>query len=86
MKTQLTFLLAAGLLLGAVTTTQAQSRYGNERDMRHDHIDIRHDRRDMRFDRENMARDRFEGNGYAYRHDRRDLRYDRHDLYRDRCY
>ena len=90
---KLAFLLAAGLLLGAVTTTQAQSRYGNERDMRHDRVDIRHDRQDMRFDRDNMARDRFEGNGYAYRHDRRDLihdrrdlRYDRHDLYRDRCF
>jgi hypothetical protein len=93
MKTRLTFLLAAGLLLGAVSTTQAQSRYDNGRDIRHDRVDVRHDRQDMRYDRNNMSRDKMEGNRYAVRHDRRDmihdrrdLRYDRHDLNRDRCY
>ena len=91
-KTKLTVLLAAGLLLGAVTT-QAQSRYGYDRDVRHDRMDIRHDRQDIRYDRGSMYRDRMEGDYGALRHDRRDLyrdrrdlRYDRHDLYRDRCY
>ena len=73
MKTKLTFLLAAGLLLGAVTT-QAQGRYGNDRDIRHDRMDVRHDRQDIRYDRRDMNRDR------------RDLRFDRRDLNRDRCY
>jgi hypothetical protein len=89
---KLTFLLAAGLLLGAVTT-QAQGRYGYDRDVRHHRMDIRHDRQDIRYDRGSMYRDRVDGNYGALRsdrrdlyHDRRDLRFDRHDLYRDRCY
>lgn len=87
MKTKLTFLLAAGLLLGAVTT-QAQGRYGNDRDIRHDRVDMRHDRQDMRYDRRDMRHDR-QDIRYDRRdmyHDRRDLRYDRRDLNRDRCY
>jgi len=72
MKTKITFLLAAGLLLGAVTT-QAQGRYG-DRDIRHDRMEVRHDRQDIRHDRRDLIRDR------------RDLRFDRRDLYRDRCY
>ena len=91
-KTKLTFLLAAGLLLGAVTT-QAQGRYGNDRDVRHDRVDMRHDRQDIRYDRGSMYRDRMDGNYGDLRHDRRDinhdrrdLRFDRRDLNRDRCY
>ena len=76
MKTKLTFLLAAGLLLGAVTT-QAQGRYGNDRDIRHDRMDVRHDRQDIRRDRRDVRYDRQDLN-----HDRRDLRFDR----RNRCY
>ena len=73
MNTKFTFLLAAGLLLGAATT-QAQGRYGNDRDIRHDRVDIRHDRMDVRQDRRDLVRDR------------RDLRFDRRDAYRNRCY
>jgi len=71
MKTKLTFLLAAGLLLGAVTT-QAQGRYGNDRDIRHDRMDVRHDRQDIRRDRRDVRYDRHDLNN-----DRRDLRFDR---------
>ena len=60
MKLQLTLLLATGLILGTAATTQAQSRYGNDRDIRHDRQEVRHDRRDVRYDRGSMARDRFE--------------------------
>jgi len=91
-KTKLTFLLAAGLLLGAVTT-QAQGRYGNDRDIHHDRVDMRHDRQDVRYDRRDINHDRMDGNYGALRndrrdlyHDRRDLRFDRRDLNRDRCY
>ncbi len=71
MNTKLTFLLAAGLLLGAVTT-QAQGRYGNDRDIRHDRMDVRHDRQDIRRDRRDVRYDRHDLNN-----DRRDLRFDR---------
>jgi hypothetical protein len=84
MKTQLTFLLAAGLLLGAVTTTQAQGRYGYNRGVRHDRMDIRHDRQDVRFDRNNGNFSALNHDRRDLIHDRRDLRFDRRDLYRNR--
>ena len=70
MNTKFTFLIAAGLMLGAVTTTQAQGIHQDRMDIRHDRMEIRHDRQDFRHDRRDLVRDR------------RDLRFDR----RNRCY